>query len=94
MYFLELVQQFALETGFVLYCGIGSEDVLDGETCFEPVLSAEAHEWVEAILLEDFFLEFREEHVIEETFIFHLSQIYNPVADSGTGPGHVYAIHR
>lgn len=53
---LDFVEQFAFEIGFVLEGGIGSENVLDGGTCFDPVFATEAHKGVETVLLEDFFL--------------------------------------
>ena len=53
---LNFVEQFAFEIGFVLDGGIGSENVLDGGTCFDPVFAAKAHEGVETVLLEDFFV--------------------------------------
>ena len=53
---LNFVKKFAFEVGFVFDCGIGSENVLNGSPCLDPVLSAKAHKRVETVLLENFFI--------------------------------------
>ncbi len=54
--FLNFVKKFAFEVGFVLDCGIGSKNILNGCPRLDPVLSAKAHKRVETVLLEDFFI--------------------------------------
>ncbi len=54
--FLNFVKKLTFQIRFVFNCGIDSENVLNGCSCLDPVLSAEAHKRVETVLLEDFFL--------------------------------------
>ncbi len=65
---------------------------MDSYPGLDPVLSGEAHEGVETGLLEDFPSELGEEFAVEKPFVFHFSEIDNPVTDACAWPCHVDAV--
>lgn len=91
---LDFVHQLRLQSELKFNSWIWSEQILKGKSGLNPVWSAKGHEWVKIWFLEDFVFKFGEEYSIEQSMIFHGSEINNPISNSGTTSCHVDTIFR